>query len=267
MRRGALVLAVVLPLLIVALPAAAEEGDYNGESTVETIPNAVRVTLVKSGDDYQVRNVRGGDSAERVGCSWSVSFGTDLSDTPYGAELGPPPDPEAVAALLLCDGLVVGPIWVAPDDVVDLDALARNEAQRYVEDVLVPAIGIGVNPAAQGLVGLRSWFWVEGFSGAVAAPPIAAFGVTIDVRMSTASVTWDFGDGTEERGDLGRAYPEESTVQHAHQHDGTFTVTAAIDLAPEYRIDGGPWLPLPNLSAAAAVLHPVEERQAVVSGV
>ena len=83
--------------------------------------------------------------------------------------------------------------------------------------------------------------------------------------MSTASVTWSYGDGTTERGDLGRPYPAESTVQHVYQHDGTFTVTAAIDLTPEYRVDGGPWLPLPNLAAVATTQHPVQERQAVVT--
>ena len=97
------------------------------------------------------------------------------------------------------------------------------------------------------------------------APPITAFGLTIDVRMSSGTVNWDFGDGESAVGDLGRAYPAESTVQHAHQHDGTYTITASIDLVPEYRVDGGPWFTLPNLQALASTDHPVEERQAVVT--
>ena len=160
---------------------------------------------------------------------------------------------------------MVRPIWVAPEDVIDLDGAARAEAQRYVEDVLRPAVSIGANPAAKGLVGLRSWFWIEGFSGQVTAPPITAFGMTIEVRMATGSVTWDFDDGTVEQGDLGRAYPEESTVQHAHQHAGTYTVEATLELVPEYRVDGGPWMTLPPLTAVASVDHPVEERQAVIT--
>ena len=165
----------------------------------------------------------------------------------------------------MCNGTIVQPIWVAPDDIVDVDAVARDEAQRYIEDVLVPVVRIGVNPAARGLVGLPSWFWIDGFDGQVMAPPITAFGLTIDVRMSSGTVSWDFGDGTVESGDLGRAYPEESTVQHVHQHDGTFTITASIDLVPEYRVDGGPWITLPNLQAVATATHAVEERQAVVT--
>lgn len=263
MRR--LLAAAVLFVGMSIGPAWADERRDGVDTVLETLPDAVRVTLIRSGGEDRVAGVTGGDSAARAGCAWSVSFATDLSDTPYGDDLGPPPHPEARPALLLCDGLIVGPIWVAPADVVDLDALARDAAQRYVEDVLVPAVSIGVNPGAQGLVGLASWFWVEGFGGQVTAPPIAAFGLTVDVRMSTASVTWSYGDGTTERGDLGRAYPAESTVQHVYQRDGSFTVTAAIDLTPEYRVDGGPWLTLPDLAAVATAQHAVQERQAVVT--
>jgi hypothetical protein len=154
---------------------------------------------------------------------------------------------------------------VAPDDVVDLDASARAEAERYVRDVLTPAVSIGVNPSARGLAGLRSWFWIDGFAGTLTAPPISAFGMTIDVRMSAGTVTWDFGDGTVEQGDLGRAYPEESTVQHAHRDAGSYTITATIDLVPEYRVDGGPWTTLPNLSTTASTTHAVEQRQPVIT--
>jgi hypothetical protein len=263
MKRLAATLLALWPL-VVGDTAMADSSDSDGSAAVETIPDAVRVTVVRSGGQDRVTAVTGGGGG-REGCSWSLVYVPALEDAPYGMDPGPQPHPEARFALLLCDGAIVGPIWVAPSDVVDLDALARDAAQRYVEDVLVPAVRIGVNPGAQGLVGLPSWFWVEGFAGQVTAPPISAFGLTIDVRMSTASVTWDFGDGTVERGDLGRAYPEESSVQHPYQRHGTYTVAAAIDLVPEYRVDGGPWLVLPNLSVAATAQPEVQQRQAVVT--
>ena len=124
---------------------------------------------------------------QQEGCHWTLTFVPDLDDVTYGTSAGPKPHPEARLALLLCDGAIVQPIWVAPDDIVDLDAAARNEAQRYIEDVLVPAVRIGVNPAARGLVGLDSWFWIDGFDGSVTAPPITAFGLTIEVRMSSGT--------------------------------------------------------------------------------
>ena len=265
MRRG---LVVLLALLVgsQASPVGADQGGYDETGAgVETVVDAVRVTVVRAGGEDIVRSVSGGGAGERDGCTWSLVFAPELEDAPYGISPGPKPHPDAQFALLLCDGQIVQPIWVAPDDIVDVDAMARDNLQRYVEDVLVPSVRIGVNPAARGLVGLDSWFWVEGFDGSVAAPPITAFGVTVDVRLSSGGVTWDFGDGESVAGDLGRAYPEESTVQHVHQHDGTFTITATIDLVPEYRIDGGPWLLLPNLQATATAQHDVEERQAVIT--
>ena len=114
-------------------------------------------------------------------------------------------------------------------------------------------------------MGLDSWFWIEGFDGSVTAPPITAFGLTIDVRMSSGTVSWDFGDGTVEAGDLGRAYPRgvdgsarAPARRHLHHHRHASTSS------PEYRVDGGPWLTLPT-SAVATTTHAVEERQAVVT--
>lgn len=255
-------------ILFALSPPVAASADDRGDlvgGDAGTIPDAVRVTIIKSGGQQSVLAVSGGSTGGREGCAWSVVFTPELEDAPYGISPGPRPHPEAQFALLLCNGEIVQAIWVAPDDIIDLDAVARDEAERYIEDVLVPTVHIGVNPAARGLVGLRSWFWVEGFDGSVTAPPISAFGLTIEVRMSSGTVTWDFGDGASLAGDLGRAYPAESTVQHAHQDDGTFTISAVIDLVPEYRVDGGPWLTLADLQATASADHDVEERQAVIT--
>ena len=262
-RRAALLTAVVAVLLAGAEPSWADGEDV--DNVVETIPDAVRVTIVRVGGEDTVRSVRGAGSGAREGCGWSVVYVDDLDQVTFGMSAGPKPDPDARLALLLCDGTVVQPLWVSPRDVLDIDASAAELAQQHIEDVLEPAVEIGVNPAARGLVGLESWFWIEGFDGTVTAPPISAFGLTIEVRMSSGSISWDFGDGTVVAGDLGRPYPEESTVRHAHQHDGTFTITATIDLVPEYRVDGGSWLTLPNLQAVATTTHAVEEREAVVT--
>jgi len=250
----------------VASPTVAFADAEDVDARSDPKAGAVRVTIVKSGGSSAVSGVSGGGgSGPKDGCSWTVVYAPELSSAPYGSSAGPKPDPDAQFALLMCNGALWSYVWIAPDDVVDLDALARTEAQRYVDEVLVPVVEIGVNPDARGLVGLRSWFWIEGFDGTVEAPPISAFGMTIDVRMAMEGVTWDFGDGTVEQGDLGRPYPEESTVQHAHRRQGTYTISATIGLAPEYRVNGGPWLTLPALGATASTDHVVEQRQAVIT--
>ncbi len=256
-----LVAAALLAFLAAPPLALADGEDVDGHA--KTIDHAVRVSIVRIGGQDSVTAVRGGGA--QSGCSWTLVFVPDLEDVPYGTSPGPKPDPDARFSLLLCNGSIVRPIWVAPGDVADVDGAATAEIERYVRDVLTPGVSIGVNPSAKGLAGLRSWFWIDGFSGSVTAPPISAFGLTIDVRMTLRHVTWDFGDGTVEIGDLGRAYPAESTVRHAYRDAGTYTVTATIALIPEYRVDGGSWVTLSDLAATSTTTHEVEERQPVVT--
>lgn len=249
--------------------SSADEGGYDEtiSGDANTVTDAVRVTILRMGGVDRVGAVEGGGGSSG-GCAWSALPAEVLGPGDHlVVPTGSAPHEREMLYALLCNGSLHAFVWVSSDDVVDLDALARQEAQRYVEDVLVPDVAIGVNPAPRGLVGVPSWFWVEGFDGSLQAPPISALGMTIDVRMSSGEVTWDFGDGTVAAGDLGRPYPQESTVQHVHQHDGSFTITATVELAPEYRVNAGTWLPLPALRTAASTDHPVEQRQAVISDI
>lgn len=266
MRRRPLRTVSLAVLVVLGTGSPLRADGWDVDESTETTQNSVRVTLIRSGGGYQVRDVaETGGQGGSSGCQFSLVFAPALDDVPYGVSAGPKPHPEARFAVLYCNGEVYRRLWISPEDVIDLDAIARDEAQRYVEEVLVPRISVRANPDALGLVGLPSWFWVEGFGGTLSAPPISAFGMTIEVRMASGSVTWDFGDGTVVAGDLGRPYPEESSVQHVHQRSGTYAVAADVQLLPEYRVDGGPWLTLPALSASATLAHPVEERQAVIT--
>jgi hypothetical protein len=260
---------IALGLLVISFavqsPALADGKDKSGVHA-GTSDDAVRVTVIRMGGTYTVGSVSGGGSGAKQGCSWSVIFAPELSDVPYGTSAGPQPSPEHRFAILMCNGSVVRGVWIAPSDILDVDALAAAEIERYLQDVLMPAVTIGINPDATGLAGLRSWFWIEGFSGSVQAPTINVFGLAIDVRMTSDSVTWEFGDGASLEGDLGLAYPAESTVQHAHRDSGSYTIGATIHLVPEYRVDGGPWITLPNLTPTASTTLEVEEREPVITG-
>jgi hypothetical protein len=260
------VLLILVMLLMLPTPALAD-GKEKSSVHAGTTPDAVRVTVVRMGGLYSVGSVSGGGSGAQRTCNWSVLFTPGLADAPYGTIVGPKPEPDAQFALLLCNGGITRGIWIAPSDILDVDAVALTEIERYVTDVLMPAVTIGVNPDAKGLAGLRSWFWIEGFTGVVQAPTIDVFGLAIDVRMTSDSVTWDFGDGSSLEGDLGRAYPAESTVQHAHRNSGPYVIDATIHLVPEYRVDGGPWITLPNLASSATTAFEVEEREPVITDI
>jgi hypothetical protein len=55
-------------------------------------------------------------------------------------------------------------------------------------------------------------------------------------------------------------------VQHAHRDSGTYAIDATIHLSPEYRVNGGPWITLPDLTPTATTALEVEEREPVITG-
>ena len=69
--------------------AEAEERDFTREVTADTVSDAVRVTIVKSGGRYGVQAVSGGGSGAQQGCTWSVVLAPELAAAPYGSSAGP----------------------------------------------------------------------------------------------------------------------------------------------------------------------------------
>ena len=251
---------VVLLTLLVSRPVLADGAD-DTVAGGETTASGVRVTIEKRGNEYRVVEAPASHSGAGTPAKPERDRTVRKFTRPADPASGTPARDYVMSS---CGEFDIRTYWLDEADLVDLDAAAAAEAGRYVDNVLKPQVRIGANPATQGLVGLSSWFWIEGWAGAAQAPPISAYGVTIDVRMTSGSVEWDFGDGTTVSGDLGQAYPARSSVRHAYQRPGSHTVTATIALAAEYRIDGGPWLTLDPLTASATTQHPVQERQAVI---
>jgi hypothetical protein len=127
------------------------------------------------------------------------------------------------------------------------------------------------NPAAPGLVGLDSWFWVAP-APTVMTARVTSLGVDYTVTASPAGADWDFGDGSSARyldaSGFGNAYPLASPVTHvyqAHSQSG-YGVQASIrySVAWTARIAGrevGPY-PLGTVTLRATPLqYPVEQAQ------
>ena len=95
------------------------------------------------------------------------------------------------------------------------------------------ASDVAANPAALGLVGFESWFWL-------APMPVTTTvhetndGIDYAVTATPLDASWDFGDGTDENfGDpsgFGLPYPQTSPVTHVYEtHDqGGYRVNAAV---------------------------------------
>jgi hypothetical protein len=148
---------------------------------------------------------------------------------------------------------------------VDPEALARE-----VRDHLpVPGIRISTNPR-RGLVGLKSWFWLEG-GGQPLADSLSRFGVRVEVEARPVSYRWDFGDGTERTtSSPGRPYPNRSSVTQVYQRSSAqfeqgYRVSVATVFDVRWRTNGGRWRTLPGISRTSERFYRVAELQAVNS--
>lgn len=187
-------------------------------------------------------------------------------------ELGPAPTTDSIPYRIFCGSALWGATWVTPADIVDSDAIARAEADRYVQTVLAPALAIRHSPAGYAVTGAPSHHWIDGWSGQpITIGPINPFGRALTITLTLRDVTWDFGDNTPVRaGDLGSPVP--STVQHAYTHrstttdpDGTYTTVATITIDASYSVDGGsPITVTPPLTVAPTSTVVVRELQAVL---
>jgi hypothetical protein len=174
----------------------------------------------------------------------------------------------AMLYLLWCNEEFLGPRWLQPGEVPDpaVDAAVETLLDRLA----VAPTRIEARPPTAGLVGLPAHVWVPG------VPPgprtgsltLAATGTTVAVAVELARVVWTFGDGTPARtADLGRPWPEPSTVQHVYARPSPaatpFTVTARLLFEPSYTVDGFPGLPLDPFEVEVTVPYAVREVQAV----
>ncbi|HSL59337.1 MAG TPA: hypothetical protein VK866_15930 [Acidimicrobiales bacterium] len=209
----------------------------------------------------------GGSSADPNACVYRVvpvPLGPDLPSL----SLPPPPSDEALPYWLFCGDALVRGFWVLPGDIVDIDGIAASAAERHVETILAPGLGLDANPPGGALTGLATYLWVDGWDGApIDVEPVEALGQRVDVRLWLERVDWDLGDGTALTADLGRAWPDESTVAHTYLDrapgDAT-TVSARIVIGAEYRYGGGAPVPLAPLTVDQSLELGLREIQAVI---
>lgn len=120
----------------------------------------------------------------------------------------------------------------SPEQVKCSRALAAPPMPRWTE----LAARVVANPAAIGLVGLDSWFWLDPAPHAVTIHEING-GIDYAITATPVSATWNFGDGgiadLAGASGYGRPYPQPSSITHvfeAHTQDG-FIVRASVRYA------------------------------------
>ena len=117
--------------------------------------------------------------------------------------------------------------------------LRRADRPRAAGPARVPARADRRQPGA-GLTGLPSWSLDSGTDGAPITISRTQFGISVDLEVRLAGVTWDFGDGDRVAAGLGRALPR-AVRRDPHLRDaGHHGVRAAFRFTARYRVDGGP---------------------------
>jgi hypothetical protein len=162
---------------------------------------------------------------------------------------------------VVCNGSVVGIIWL--DRSGGRRPATAQLTEQLIHDVPLPVGDVRMSPAARGLTGLETWFWVDGYDGHPVIESVRALGTVVEVEATPIAFHWDFGDGTAiTDADLGRAAPARSTVIHVYDTTSTgagFRVALQFEFAVRYRVDGGPWTSLPPVTRTATRAYPVVE--------
>ncbi len=272
LRHLALVILVGGALAGVTAPPAGASG-WADASTDPTGAHVV-VGRDRTWTEVPARHGAGGGDPEACVRRWEPAAGeVALRRTPSGDYRAVPidvprPGPESSVYHVWCADLAgdhyLASVWLRPEQFgVD----PRAVAERLVRDLPYPPARVGANPAARGLTGLESWFWVEGYTTAPVADTVRAFGLTVSVEATPESVSWDFGDGTTARAaGLGVPPPGRSEVRHVFETRGrpTVRVRALIRLAVRWRVGAGPWDSLDPVTRTAVLDYPVVESRAVL---
>jgi hypothetical protein len=180
--------------------------------------------------------------------------------------------PNEFPFMVWCDGEAVGLVWLTvggggPPPVAALSP--EQVAMRLRETIPMPNVTIEANPE-RGLVGVESWFWIEGYNGESIVESTDAFGRRVEVEARVEHYEWSFGDGKAIRSESpGRPYPQRSDVRHVYERSSLgypkgYTVEAGFFFSVRYRVGGGGWIDLPGIERMAQTQYPVRESQAVI---
>ncbi len=189
--------------------------------------------------------------------------------------------PDTVPWMVRCDNGFTDVAWIPtgaadpPAVVVGNPPVAAVDPVAVAAEVLgivpLPPIRVGANPGT-GLVALPSWFWIDGYDGRRLSGSRAVGLVVVEVEIWPQNYHWSFGDGASlDTLSVGRAYPEESDVRHTYERSslgagGAFDTRLEIAFAAQFRVNGGPWTPLPPVVQSYSRAYPVQQLQSVLTG-
>jgi hypothetical protein len=268
-HRISVVAFVTAALVVLMLPSARADGpddeqfDFNSTAVVHTNSNAVVVNADQQGTISGTASSSGGGSDCRLEVVGTI--GQIFVDS-FGAQLDQGLDPY----LLWCGNEMRGLVWLEPNagsPAQQTDPLTI--AMHLRDEIPIPHAEIRINPN-RGLVGVDSWFWLDGYNGSPIEESTNAFGRRVEVEARVTRYEWSFGDGESiVAKTVGRTYPRRSQIRHLYERSSAglatgFLVQVTFSFVVRYRVDGGGWIELPSISRVAQTSYPVRESQSVI---
>jgi hypothetical protein len=258
--RAASLVAVTLATVAAAtlLPASrAAANDRGPEVSAGTDDRGAGVHVIERSVSDGAGN---SGHASRDGCTRTYVATSDLfykfPQARFDVPLGPAPSLFHQAYDVYCGSTYLATVWAIPQTAAA--AIGAQLARELLARLEFPPVHIAANPA-RGLTGLASWFWIAGTDGAPITLSRTDLGISVDLEVRLAGVTWDFGDGTHVDAGLGRAFPAPSDVAHTFETRGRHTVRAAFRFTARYRVDGGAFTDLGPVPRTVAQTYDVVE--------
>jgi hypothetical protein len=261
--------AIATALMLLIPPAVADDHedepfDWPSTITVETNPDAVVVESEVHG------TLSGAPGVQAFGSGSDCSLrGMNISYELWQETLR---RDNQLPYLFWCGDELIGLVWVTlGEDGEPAGNVASPEevAMRLRDQIPIPNVNITMNPEL-GLVGMESWFWIEGYDGSPITDSTDAFGSLVEVEAQVLRYEWSFGDGSTLMGrTTGNPYPERSDIRHVYEksslgHPIGYQVEVAFVFSVRYRVDGGGWIELPGITRVAQAVYLVRESQAVI---
>jgi hypothetical protein len=279
-RRSRRLLTLVLLAVITIAPlttgvASAGDGD-NVNVIFDTSPGGIGTWIGVPGDAND--GTTGGDGSGHVPhCVYQLDRNAD--GTPkWPMQIG---DSLYMWFWLVCDGVRdVAPdlLEVTGGAIADQPA-TRILAQQAYRFLPVPAPRVSFNPADGAVVGVPTWFWVDGQTWGSRTATIGLKGLSVVVRAKATSVTWRFqGETPLHCATSGKPYDESRAAAEqqtdcsrifrrssANRAGNALVASATTTWRIEWQGNDGTRGSLPTLQRTTAFRLPVAEVQTVVT--
>jgi hypothetical protein len=240
-----------------------EQFDFESTTVVDTNSDAVVV-------DADAQATVAGAGSSRGGSNCWLEVVPTISEIFVNSFEEQWSNPDLMPYLLWCGDEMRGLVWLdtsRDDPATALDP--ETIAMHLRDEIPVPDVEIGINPS-RGLVGVESWFWLDGYDGSRIEHSTDAFGQFVEVDARVKRYEWSFGDGDRIAARTpGRSYPHRSQIRHLYERSSAglpsgFPVEVTFVFDVRYRVDGGGWIEIPGINRVAETSYRVRESQAVI---